>query len=215
MNALHRIPTATLCLLSLFGVAADVLSQLTADKDAVAATSSDPLFAMIVEAVQENENRYRNLETVVTHETQRDPAIWSIPKTVETFHTVQQGELTCFRSEVPQPDGGQPRVERLSAFDGEQTRTIEYGNSANIHPFRYEPSQLFPRHSWALYQLHVNFPLSIYLQGTAALPTHPKVRRFPVERGSIYEFHKVECEYAGEELLDGLRCHKIRCRRWY
>lgn len=106
-------------------------------------------------------------------------------------------------------------VKRLSAFDGEKTTSIEYGNSVNIHERRYEPSQLFPPHCWGMLQTEVNFPLSIYLAGTEAMKNHPKVRRYPQEYGLAHEFYRVECEFDKEEVVGELNCFKIRCRPWH
>jgi hypothetical protein len=66
-----------------------------------------------------------------------------------------------------------------------------------------------------MFHLDVNFPLSVYLQGTKALKKHPKVRRYLIEKGARYEFYKVECAFEKEEKVGELQCVKIRCKRWY
>ena len=43
----------------------------------------------------------------------------------------------------------------------------------------------------------------------------PKVGRLPTEKGSVFEFNKVESQLLGEEAIDGLDCVKVRVKRWY
>lgn len=176
----------------------------------------DPLMAMVIDAVQENESRYRNLETTTTLTTEYGANEYVYTKRVETSHVVRQDELIHYRGTTEfQRDNTPPfRFERWSAFDGERTRSVEAGNSANIHLGRYEASQVYPPHTWAMMPLWVNIPLSVYLQGTEAVAAHPKTRRVPRPAGTVYEMTKVECEYLGEKMLGDIRCHKIRCQRW-
>jgi hypothetical protein len=176
----------------------------------------DPLMEMVIEAVKENEARYHNLETTTTITAEFDAKERVYTKQVETAHVVRQDDLIYYRGSTEFLRGDDPprRFERLSAYDGERTRSVEVGNSANIHLARYEASQVYPPHTWAMNPLWVNFPLSVYLQGTQAVAAHPKVRRIPRPAGAVYEMTKVECEYLDEESLGDLRCHKIRCQRW-
>ncbi len=111
--------------------------------------------------------------------------------------------------------GEKVREKRISVFDGSQTVAIEEGNSVTVYQGRHEPAQLFPPHCWGLFHLEVNFPFSVYLQGTKAMKSYPKVRRLPRECGSVFEFNKVESQLAGEETIDGLDCVKVRVKRWY
>jgi thiol-disulfide isomerase/thioredoxin len=61
----------------------------------------------------------------------------------------------------------------------------------------------------------VNFPLSTYLSGTDAIHAHPRYPRFAKESGSVYEFTKVQTRFERDEMVDGLRCAKIRVDRWH
>ena len=90
-----------------------------------------------------------------------------------------------------------------------------HGNCVNIHLGRFEHPDIYPAHSLPLAHYHVNFPLSAYLSGTEAIHAHPKYPRFNREGGSVYEFTKVEAHFEGEEMIDGLRCVKIRVDRWH
>ena len=105
--------------------------------------------------------------------------------------------------------------EELSAYDGEQTRTVVVGNCANIHLGRFEHPDVYPAHGLPLAHYRVNFPLSAYLTGTDAIHAHPKYPRFVRESGSVYEFTKVETHVEGEDMVDGLHCVKIRVDRWH
>ncbi|MDB5335592.1 MAG: putative Thiol-disulfide oxidoreductase ResA [Planctomycetaceae bacterium] len=104
---------------------------------------------------------------------------------------------------------------QLFVFDGETTTSIEEGSSSTTYEGRVESPRMLPPHTWGMYLLRVNFPLSVYLSGTDAVKQEPKAGRFPVEGGSTYEFNKVEAELAGEETVEGLASFKVRVKRWY
>lgn len=185
------------------------------------ADSPDARLQKIIQQVRENEELYRDLEVVLRRETRAasedDPNKLSGIQETRRQQVVWQGDLIHFRGEETRKSasGETASFKRLSAYDGEKTRSIEYGNSVNIHHGRFESQHVYPPHTWALFHLRVNFPLSVLLQGTEAIQQHPKTHHYPRERGSVYEFTKVETEFAGEETVNGLRCLKIRCRRWY
>jgi len=177
--------------------------------------------AQLVRQVRANEELYRNLETVLerTVETapDRDPDVPLELTKIETRHTVRQDKLIRFEGQetLVFPTGQRVTARRLSLFDGDQTVSIEFGNSVNIHHGRYEASQVVPPHSWALEQWGVNFPLSVFLEGTEAIRTHPKHWSHPVETGALYEFARVECRVEGTEQVMGLACARVECKRWY
>ena len=197
------------------------IAASTPDPDVTAgpldSSGYDPKLADIITAVMEQEQRYANMESVVRTEQHYDAAKWTIPKTTETVHTIRQGRLLCVEGESIDTlsRGGEVRHRFASAYDGRRSVSVEYDDSANIHDRRYEPSQVFPPHTWGMFHLEVNFPLSVYLSGTSALTRHPKVRRLPREFGSVFEFYKVECEAAGSERISEFDCEKIRVQRWY
>jgi beta-lactamase regulating signal transducer with metallopeptidase domain/thiol-disulfide isomerase/thioredoxin len=193
--------------------------QLKTNEDAATdgPLHTNPKMAKIIAALIKQERQFRNLETVMSRETSYDPKKWKVPTTIHKAHTIRQGDWLHFTGEEisEQANGDRQTLRRASAFDGQRTTTVEFGNSANIHEGRYEPSQIYPPHTWGLFHLRVNFPLSVFLQGGDALKQHPKVQQFPVERGSIHEFYKVESELLGEDSVGELRCQKILVRRWY
>jgi hypothetical protein len=184
-------------------------------------TKDDKRLREIIDAVREAEAIYCNLESVIRitrEEGQRpDGAVLDVPLDEEVRHTIQQGDLFWFHSEQEQTllTGEQVKSERFAAFDGKTTRSIDFGNCVNIHRGRHEPARLLPPHTWVMLPLEVNFPLSVYLQGTAAMAKHPKVRRFPVQRGSVFEFSRVETSFVQQERLDGMECVKLRCLCWH
>jgi len=184
------------------------------------AESKKQRFAKIIQQVREHEKRYQNLETVIRRTItipEKHTTGWKFSKSEETYRTVQQGDLLYLAGEDVKHllTGDKVTFRRLSAYDGEKTTSIEYGNSVNIHERRYEPSQLFPPHCWGMFHLEINFPLSVLLEGTTAMKKHPKVRRLPAEGVSIFAFNKVECQFEKEEVVGDLNCLKIRCKRWY
>lgn len=136
----------------------------------------------------------------------------------EVYRAVtDHGRLHFSGEDVTSLASGQKlRGKQISVFDGDRTVSIEEGNCVTVHQGRHEPGRLVPPHCWGLSQLRtflqVNFPLSVYLQGTEAMKSHPKVRRLPGEEGFDYEFHKVESQVVGEEVIDGLACVKVRVR---
>ena len=105
--------------------------------------------------------------------------------------------------------------EELSAYDGDQTRTVVAGNCVNIHLGRFEHPDIYPAHSLPLAHYLVNFPLSVYLSGTEAIHADPKYSRVLRESGSVYDFIRVATHLEGEEKVDGLHCVKVRVDRWH
>ncbi len=141
-----------------------------------------------------------------------------LQQTAEMCHVVTRGDRFHFSSAVVSAiDSGekQPLGKRVSVFDGADTLAIDFGNSATLFRGRHEPVQFVPPHAWGLFAVEVNFPLSVYLAGTEEVKVHPKVRRYPVEKGSIFELYKVESELTGEERLGSLDCVTVKVRRWY
>jgi thiol-disulfide isomerase/thioredoxin len=105
------------------------------------------------------------------------------------------------------------RLEEISAFDGDKTRTVRSGLYANIHIGRFEHPDLYPPHCIPLVHYQLNFPLSVYLSGTKAIQEHPKAVHYKEETGCPAEFIDVKVKFEREELVNGLPCWKIRCDR--
>lgn len=185
----------------------------------------------LVRQVRKNEALYRNLDCTVHTVRQYEGSAGDATidggdvssdafqaRTIEeTNRTVTVGDRLYFSgADVTSPASGEKlRGKRTWVFDGLQTVAIEDGNSVTVYQGREEPAQLVPPHCWGIFHLAVNFPLSVYLQGTEAMKACPKVGRLPTERGSVFEFNKVESQLLGEEAIDGLDCVKVRVKRWY
>jgi hypothetical protein len=136
------------------------------------------------------------------------------PQTEESVHAIVQGDLFyCEHTESRLLAARKTTKRRISAFDGQTTRHIEYGNCVNLVHGRQEPWQLSPPNSWALAQWQVSFPLSVFLRGTDAIADYPKTRRQNDANVNL-GFYRVECSFEGEETLDGLRCLKIGWQHW-
>lgn len=209
---------------------------------AVAIAADDPIFKIgedrlskIIAALKNDEEKYRNIEyhcVITTHDYLHDfdevggkPAAaqnglrepLEAPK--ESMRDerlfVFQGEPFRFERKFRQTIGkANYNHSFISAFDGEKTRTVESDAYANIHMGRFEFPEVYPPHSIPLIHYKLNFPLSVYLGGTKAIEEHPKAIRFSYEKGSPVEFIKVEAKFEREEMVNGLRCWKIRCDRW-
>jgi thiol-disulfide isomerase/thioredoxin len=175
--------------------------------------------AAVVAAVRAQEAKYRDIEYVVKITTRaadrqspdQSPEVTSL----ETRHVVLEGDRILLRKDARERVlATKVHREELSTYDGERTRTVVAGNCVNIHLGRFEHPEVFPAHSLPLAHYRVNLPLSTYLSGTEAIHAHPKYPRFVRESGSVYEFTKVETYFEREEMIDGLRCAKIRVNRW-
>jgi peroxiredoxin len=180
----------------------------------------DPKMAAIVAAVRAEEARYQDVEYVaritVRDVQRKDRAAPSDITTMARRHVVFQGGRTFFRHEAFERVGAvKYRHEETSAYDGERTRTVVGGNCVNIHLGRWQHPQVFPAHTLPLAHYGVNFPLSVYLCGTAAIHAHLGYPLGLVGMVPWQTFRKVEVHFEGEEVLDGLRCLKVRADRWY
>lgn len=188
------------------------------EKAKLTPADQDRLFE-IIDAVRVNEARYHNLETIVRIKTRWEvDSPLNIRQQEESRHTIEQGERFWFHSEENQTlaSGEKIKSERLAAFDGEFTRSIEFGNSVNVHIGRHEPVRMVPPHGWAVFQLRVSsLPLSVFLAGTTAIQEHPKAFHSPSQAGRTFELVRVETEIEGEEIIDGLKCIKLRNRCWH
>jgi thiol-disulfide isomerase/thioredoxin len=141
----------------------------------------------------------------------RPPGLTSL----EMRNVVLQGDRIFFRKqEHERVLATKAATEEISAFDGEKTRTVVAGNCVNIHLGRYEHPEVYRAHSLPLAHCLINFPLSVYLGGTEAILADSKYPRFERESGSIFELTRVETDLEGEEVVDGLRCVKVRVDRW-
>jgi peroxiredoxin len=167
----------------------------------------------IAERVRANEARYRNLEIVFkTTGSARSTLGGNVTFTLESIsRAVYDGERFYFHLTKSTVAVGHQtaRTEVLAAFDGEKTRSVESGNSVNIYSGRREPPQMVPPHSWVLVGCRVNFALSSLLLGTEGLRNDPKTPEYT--SGLAGDFYQVGCDFDGEEVIDGLRCFRIRC----
>jgi thiol-disulfide isomerase/thioredoxin len=174
----------------------------------------------VIAALRAEERKYRDIEYSLRLTTRKvDPRAPEGPGDVqsqETRRVVLQGDRVWFRGELTtRVFNTDQRRQEYSAYDGERTRSVIVGNSANVHLGRFEHPDVYPAHTVPLIHYRVNFPLSVYLSGTDAIHAHPKYGRFNRESGSANEFTKVEARVEGEAHVDGLRCLKIRVNRWF
>jgi hypothetical protein len=182
----------------------------------------DERLRQVIEQVRLAEERYRDLETVVRITSQDEVSATdlndrqNVSKSEETCYTLQQGDLFLFKwREVQTLGAGEPTVtEQVAAYDGETTRSVVYGNSVNIFAGRHKPPRLYPPHTWCLRTLWVNYPLSVYLQGTEAIKKHPESFKSRIAGGHVFDISKVEVTFEGDEELDGLKCVKLQFSHW-
>jgi thiol-disulfide isomerase/thioredoxin len=186
------------------------------------AAANDEHLQAIIEKVRAAEQRYRNLEYLlrIAPQDESKPAAGesrlNASANEETHYAIHQGDLFLFkRRQVRTISGQQTLTEQIAAFDGETTRSVIFDNCVTVYARRHEPSQLYPPHTWGMYALSVNFPLSVYLQGPEAITRHA----YPFKR-SLYgmeglEIGKVKTTVEGNDIIDGMECIRLRCRRLF
>jgi hypothetical protein len=186
---------------------------------AVASDDGEDRLADIITALRVEEAKYRNLEYLIRTTTRKvEPGTGEgggQVMTEETREVVLQDGRIFFRSVLDDRSASSgSHFEQTSAFDGEKTRTVVPDNCVNFHEGRFEHPETVPAHSVPLIHYQLNFPLSVYLSGTDAIQADPRSPR-GAQGGSPLAFSKVVARFEKEEEIDGLRCVKIRCDRWY
>ena len=180
-----------------------------------AASSASPAekLAEVIAKVRENEALLQNIDYVI-HTTRK---LGRGDSRIETTgHTVTTGpKLYYSGKEIVTTQLGEGKaIARLTVCDGTETVSIEEGVCVTIQEGRYEPPQVIPPHSWGLFHQDISVPLSVYLQGTDALRSHPKVRRYPLQRDATIRHDAVTPQWVGEETIDGLDCVRIHIEWW-
>jgi hypothetical protein len=203
----------------LFAAALLLLSGAVSVADEPRSDVRHDQIAAIVAAVRGQEAKYRDIEYVLKitrrgadrHSPDRGLDVTSL----ETRQVVLEKDRIFLRKNAHERVfATKLHREEVSAYDGKVTRTVVAGNCANIHLRRFEHPDVLPPHALSLAHYHVNFPLSNYLGGTEAIHADPKYPRFLKEGGSDYEFMRAEIQFLREEIIDGLRCAKIRVHSW-
>src|SRR5262245_29710324 len=183
------------------------------------AVAADDRMDAIVAAVRAEEARYKDIEyvarTTARDERRKDPTNPAEVTMLATRRIVLQGGLTFFQEQAfERAFATKARHQEISAFDGDRTRTVVAGNSANIHLGRFEHPKLCPAHSLPLAHVAVGLPLSVYLGGTEAIHARlgdpPGGPDYWILGGSL----TIVPHFEGEEAVDGLRCLKIRVEHW-
>jgi peroxiredoxin len=181
---------------------------------------ADPQMAAIAAAVRAEEAKFQDIEYVVrivVRDRQRqDGTAPSDITTIARHRVVLQGDRTFLWHDAFERVGAVKfHHDETSAYDSERTRTVIAGNCVNIHLGRWRHPAMVPAHSLPLAHYGVNFPLSIYLSGTGEIHAYLGYPPGLVDSIPNRTFRKVETRLEGEEMLDGLRCLKVRADRWY
>ncbi len=184
-------------------------------------TASEWTVPKLVDAIRTAEGQFADLETVVKKKRVR-PGL-AIPVKVRrgkvttsggiqeevTTRSIRHGEQ-FYAKTVLSRKGNNLRtvsVERLVAFDGQRTRTIEVGSAVNIHDGKTVLVRSLPPHSWPL---ALDVPLSDFLAGAS---TENESRQPPVDSLLADDLPSpksaTEPRIFGEESLKGLACLKL------
>jgi peroxiredoxin len=207
------IPAAGLLVVVLCFIRAAVLAA-----DAPRPGPPDDRMAAIVAAVRAEEARFQDLEyaarITIRDASRQGPAGRDGVTTLATRLVIFQGGRTYFRHRsFDRAFNAKFRREEVSAFDGDRTLAVVAGNCANIHPGRWDHPDLSAAHSLPLSHCAVDFPLSVFLAGTAAIHAHPRSTRDLAELGAPDAFVEVATRVESEEEVDGLRCLRLRVDR--
>jgi Zn-dependent protease with chaperone function len=203
----------------------DALKDEVSPKPAPSKELSD-----LIEKVRQNEALYQNFEYLlrsvnnrVIHPGEQYPGPTGTSE--YSSRTVFAENRVYHTGDVPQALASGKTIHKkwISVYDGSQTVTIEEGNSAAVHRGRFEHYGCYPPHTFSLAKLRINFPLSDYLQGAAAMNANPKVRQMPLRFGpgpsaaklAPEDINRVEAAVVGEETVGGLECVKVRLKSWY
>src|SRR3954464_3207519 len=128
-----------------------VVSALGAARASSAAGEGEGRMAAIIAALRTEEAKYRELEYTLRIATRKsapeDPAGPGEVTSEETRRVVLQGDRVWFRGVTSgRAFKTDLRREEVSAYDGERTRTVAYGNCANVHLGRFEHPDVYPAH---------------------------------------------------------------------
>ena len=185
------------------------------------AKTSDWTIAKLIDAVRTAEKQFANLETVVKKKRFRPGgtaqkrnargkvvAAGAVHEEIVT-RTVLQGNLFYSKTSISRRSASSRTVtlERIAAFDGEKTRTIEIGSAVNVHDGKTCLIRMLPPHSWPL---AIEVPFSDFLAGSISAS---EAHGLPVDslltdnvaapRGAI------EPRVVGEEAIKGLSCIRL------
>lgn len=176
---------------------------------------SDEQLQAIIENLRENEKLYENVE-IRWREIYRKkyyPEIEKadVPKSSdiegrwvrqnEMFYLNFEGQLTG-----PPADPKQTGVHNQKGYDGELTRFLQLRHNyiGNIIKGPAHDYRGFDPHTIPLRWARTAVPLSTFLGGRDAILAHPRG-----VQGDVVQNLFPTSSYAGEENLNGLRCHKI------
>ncbi|MEJ7595635.1 MAG: hypothetical protein WKF77_29345 [Planctomycetaceae bacterium] len=174
------------------------------------AASAEPPLADVIAAVRQNEPLYQDIDVIMktTYEIgARTPHFDGEVTDRETrTRYVAQGEW--FRLERSGSSKSADRTasrDRVRAFDGRTTRLLEQKAIGNVANERLEDADFIRPHLLAIRYSHETVPLSVYLSGHDAIRAHPN--------GHVGEGITMQITYEGEDMFDGLKCHKVLLKR--
>lgn len=207
------------------------------DADRDADSDKDTKLKSLIAAIQQQESRFRSYSATVqtSREFQkperRASAAMSartksadggskgaaLTRTATLAQQLVNGDSFYFVGDDigPTSSGAEAHSKQQWVSDGTETLSIVEGVSATRYPGRVEPALMMPPHTWGLFHLSVSFPLSVYLSGTEALKTHPKLGRYQQEGGSIFEFYAVQAEIVDTDVIDEMACTVVLVKRWH
>ncbi len=174
----------------------------------------DERLAAVIAAVRAEEAKVRDIEydvrTIIRDDREKDPVDPTELAGLATRRVVFQGTRSYIREEsFTRTFAIKSRIEEVSAYDGERTRTVVSGNCANIHLGRFVHPKLCPPHALPLAHLDVSLPLSVYLEGTDAIRAYlgiPAGEAVPLLAGGSI---RVVARFLGEGEIEGVRCVRV------
>ncbi len=159
----------------------------------------------LVENVRSNELLYDNLEVRLRSTYRLGKPDFPRPEYAVSGESsarfvYQEGMLYLrIDYETKDQEGVAQRSDVLQGFDGKTTRLLEQSVLANIREGKVVQTRLFRPHCLILERAGVSFPLSTYLRGGKDLRAL-----------SPYKNATTLIRLEGVEVIDGLRCSKVR-----
>lgn len=168
----------------------------------------------IIDDVKHNEDLYKNIEVRIEYRYKVFPKGEEvIPEAIEAqtsfYRYVLQDDLIYFKLDKDETtiDHKKTHAGTLRGFDGSTTRVFEQETIGNLIEGRAEDTRLTAQKPHVLLFRRppalVRCPLWMYLQGGDALKTQPN-----------FKTKNVRVKFEGEEIVNGLRCFKLRIILW-
>ena len=188
-------------------------------------TSASPAYAQkltlaqVIANVESNEQLYKDIEVIRNEVYQLAPDAVGVRDNLITKQTRQRRSVTQGNMFYLRVSGGQDLVDKKSymlsdlyGYDGEVTRVVKASAPTkddgknrpivNINHKKLNPCDIYVPHTWATSITTCITPLSVLLRGGKEFQNYPG--------NGVHKNAAWTTALEGEEVVDGLRCVKLR-----